>query len=93
MASPAEYLKIVGSGDTLVEHSNASAEHQEPRGETERICDQPIAMPPSWPEPLHQDALLGLAGDVVRTIEPHTEADSSRDTPSVPGRCGQCRRS
>jgi len=28
-----------------------------------------------WPEPLGDDALIGLPGDVVRTIEPHTEAD------------------
>lgn len=28
-----------------------------------------------WPEPLADAALYGLAGDVVRTLEPHTEAD------------------
>ncbi|HEX8911604.1 MAG TPA: bifunctional DNA primase/polymerase [Humisphaera sp.] len=28
-----------------------------------------------WPEPLGPDAYHGLAGDVVRAIEPHTEAD------------------
>jgi hypothetical protein len=28
-----------------------------------------------WPDPLHDDALYGLAGDVVRLLEPHTEAD------------------
>jgi hypothetical protein len=28
-----------------------------------------------WPAPLAQEALYGLAGDVVRTIEPATEAD------------------
>lgn len=28
-----------------------------------------------WPDPLGEDALYGLAGDIVRTIEPHTEAD------------------
>jgi len=30
---------------------------------------------PEWPEPLSDDAFHGLAGDFVRTIEPHTEAD------------------
>ncbi len=30
---------------------------------------------PSWPNELPEEALYGLAGDVVRTIEPHTEAD------------------
>jgi len=29
----------------------------------------------SWPDPLAQQAFHGLAGDFVRTIEPHTEAD------------------
>ncbi len=28
-----------------------------------------------WPEALAHDALYGLAGDIIRTIEPHTEAD------------------
>jgi hypothetical protein len=30
---------------------------------------------PQWPEPLHQDAFHGVAGDLVRLIEPHTESD------------------
>lgn len=30
---------------------------------------------PSWPDELPEEALYGLAGDVVRTIEPQTEAD------------------
>lgn len=29
----------------------------------------------SWPDPLAEEAFHGLAGDMVRTIEPHTEAD------------------
>ena len=28
-----------------------------------------------WPEPVHDDAFLGLAGAIVNTIKPHTEAD------------------
>ncbi len=28
-----------------------------------------------WPEPLASEALHGLAGDIVRAIEPHTESD------------------
>ncbi len=31
--------------------------------------------PENWPHPLAEDAFYGLAGDIVRTIEPHTEAD------------------
>ena len=30
---------------------------------------------PEWPKPLAVEAFHGLAGDVVRTIEPHSEAD------------------
>lgn len=33
------------------------------------------AQPPMWPAPLHSAALHGLAGRIVTTIEPHTEAD------------------
>ncbi len=29
----------------------------------------------SWPSSMRQDAFHGLTGDIVRTIEPHTEAD------------------
>ncbi len=28
-----------------------------------------------WPDPLPTEALHGLAGDVVRTMEPHSESD------------------
>jgi hypothetical protein len=28
-----------------------------------------------WPQPLSEDAYHGLAGEIVRTIEPHTESD------------------
>ncbi len=30
---------------------------------------------PPWPEPLAPEAFHGLAGEIVRTIEPHSEAD------------------
>src|SRR4051812_4447983 len=32
---------------------------------------------PLWPKPLGQDAYHGIVGEIVRTIEPHTEADSA----------------
>jgi hypothetical protein len=38
------------------------------------LTDARAAMP-EWPAPLEQVALYGLAGDVVRALEPHTEAD------------------
>jgi hypothetical protein len=31
--------------------------------------------PPAWPEPLAREAFHGLTGEVVRTIEPNSEAD------------------
>lgn len=31
--------------------------------------------PESWPAPLSEDAYHGLAGEIVRAIEPHSEAD------------------
>lgn len=38
-------------------------------------CDQvPLPAPPEWPR-LHDDAYQGVLGEIVKTIEPHTEAD------------------
>ena len=37
--------------------------------------DQPAKNERKWPEPLGADAYHGLAGEVVRAIEPHSEAD------------------
>lgn len=37
--------------------------------------DRDIPISVDWPKPPHADAYHGLAGDVVRTIEPHSEAD------------------
>jgi hypothetical protein len=30
---------------------------------------------PQWPDPLHEDAFHGVAGELVRLLEPHSEAD------------------
>ncbi len=35
----------------------------------------PASQPPAWPAQPDSAAFCGLAGDVVRTIEPHSEAD------------------
>ena len=45
-----------------------------------------------WPAPLHDDAFHGIAGDFVRTIEPHSEADPRRPLDPSPGRVRQRRR-
>jgi hypothetical protein len=38
-------------------------------------ADAPIPEPRAWPDPPAPEAYHGLAGDIVRAIEPHTEAD------------------
>jgi hypothetical protein len=40
-----------------------------------RLSDAPIPASLEWPAPIDQAAYHGLAGDIVRTLEPHTEAD------------------
>ncbi|HKI11134.1 MAG TPA: hypothetical protein VKA02_03395 [Candidatus Acidoferrum sp.] len=37
--------------------------------------ERPVQEAPAWPKPLAVEAFHGLAGDVVHTIEPHSEAD------------------
>ena len=37
--------------------------------------EQPVTTETPWPEPLADEAFHGLAGDIVRTIEPHSESD------------------
>jgi hypothetical protein len=39
-----------------------------------RPCD-PRPTERQWPKPLAEQAFYGITGDIVRTIEPHTEAD------------------
>jgi len=36
---------------------------------------QPIEVKPEWVKPLNDEAFYGLVGEVVKTIEPHTESD------------------
>ena len=49
-------------------------EKRRERAETKKVADQ--ASPhDDWPENLAKAAYHGLAGDVVKTIEPHTESD------------------
>ena len=39
--------------------------------------DPPVYDGPPWPAPIGEAAFHGLAGEIVRRIEPHTEADST----------------
>ncbi len=51
-------------------HAESSKDH-----DLERLSPPTPPSQPAWPEPLDEAAFLGLAGDVVRGIDPHTEAD------------------
>jgi hypothetical protein len=39
--------------------------------------EETTATIPQWPEPIHDDGFHGIAGQLVRIIEPHSEADVS----------------
>jgi hypothetical protein len=46
--------------------------------ETPAVAEEPLSESQAhrrWPDPLAPEAYHGLAGDIVRAIEPHTEAD------------------
>ncbi|HQQ00982.1 MAG TPA: DUF3987 domain-containing protein [bacterium] len=49
----------------------------QPEQDVAVVDPEPEALPaePAWPEPIDQAAYYGLAGDFVRTVEPHTESD------------------
>ena len=51
--------------------------HDHDTGGRESTPRRPVVgeAPRGWPPPLDAAALHGLAGQIVRTIEPHTEAD------------------
>jgi hypothetical protein len=42
---------------------------------TNGSAEPPLPEPRPWPDPPTPEAYTGLAGDIVRAIEPHTEAD------------------
>lgn len=44
------------------------------KGKRDQEQDWEVRQPP-WPDPLAEEAYHGLAGDIVKAIEPHTEAD------------------
>ncbi len=48
---------------------------QNPSTHDVRVEDEPLPESDSWPDPLDDAALLGLAGEIVRAIEPHSEGD------------------
>jgi hypothetical protein len=72
--------------EDLAKHLAKAEREAEPSGgeaspETRETDEESAAAPPEivnqepWPAALHPDALYGLPGEIVRTIEPHTESD------------------
>lgn len=66
-----------GSGSDVTDWFNAGHTKEELLAivEAHEIWEPPGAAQTAWPDPLDEAALHGLAGEVVRAIEPHTEAD------------------
>ena len=56
---------------------NAEVIHEAPKGKQDSLNSQflPFELRDDYPEPLGLAAFHGLAGEIVRRIEPHTEAD------------------
>ncbi len=59
--------------DQLLNHVMGGLGKIESSGEDEETGFLDTVQP--WPEPLDDAALIGIAGDVVRLIDPHTESD------------------
>ena len=54
--------------ERIPEPANGKTAKPEPMGTD-------VARQPSWPDPLAPEAFYSLAGDIVRAVEPHSEAD------------------
>ena len=65
--------RVDEDGSYVVKNEHAREQHADPG------IREPPSVPEgefvSWPEPPAEDAYYGLAGDIVRAIEPHTESD------------------
>ncbi len=62
-------------GDPLVKRVSEFLCDSDSRVETGPAV--PFETVPRWPEPLSSEAFHGLAGELIGTIEPHTEADTA----------------
>lgn len=73
---PGAVLPVVTTTDGSAGRPQSSAEsaaHAVVPAEADSAGVAPVAHP--WPEPLAWEAFHGLAGDFLRLVEPHTEAD------------------
>jgi hypothetical protein len=67
----------IGKAESPAGHyrrGSAAAEYLASEGQDQEETD-PVLAAPDWPAPLDAAAFHGLTGEVVRVIEPHTEAD------------------
>jgi hypothetical protein len=65
------------NGHHAPERPEADNAWRYPGSEQDKSISFSMPTQPKWPEPIAPEAFYGLAGDVVRAIEPHTEADPS----------------
>jgi hypothetical protein len=67
--------RALAQQETGAEVAEAGAEFFDKLAVGSKHHQEPPPAVPSWPEPLAEDAYHGVAGDLVRAIEPHSEAD------------------
>lgn len=67
-------LKLEASMPTKIYRSGHRLEPPSPANGSAMVVAPPAARL-GWPEPAAPEAYYGLAGDVVRAVEPHSEAD------------------
>ena len=68
--------RFTGAAARVLMDGPAAANGPTPVGGPDLIAQKTlITQSQRWPKPLQPEAFHGLAGEIVRTIEPHTEAD------------------
>lgn len=71
-----DWLAAGGTKEKLIELAAGLGETIRPPAETKAARpDMDIPEPPPWPDPPSEAVYFGLAGEIVRLIEPQTEAD------------------
>jgi len=62
-------------GESQTKPSTTNADYHSPQTSQRETANEEEIETKSWPDPMSEEAYYGLAGDIVRAIEPHTEAD------------------
>jgi hypothetical protein len=66
-----------GDADTDELLSSSISAFQSLQARNGHHAAEPALAVPQWPDPIHEDGFHGVAGDLVRLIEPETEADAA----------------